>query len=466
MFGFPAVDGIALNGETLQLPALLAGAALGALAMRSPPGTKRRRLRLLLAGVLLGSAIAVKPSAGLHPLPMLVWLAIDAAKRTHARRVATLDALIFVLSVVLVPAAFLAHAAAQGTLASLLYYCVTYNLAVHKNASPDLFPGLGPLYDHLRGHTLYFVLTLGAFASVVPFALRRIAAAARSRSLRALGRGFGARHYLALHAIAALALASSLPQHFAHYYVPATPFLALCAAASVDRLFRVRATARGARRAAILAASFVAFSCGAFAYVTALAGGRVTHDVTVERAARYVEAHSRPDDKIFVWGFSPWIYGYSHRRPAGRYLFHTYVTGFVPLFWWALDSEPKRVVPGSMEALLGDLDREKPELVVDAGSLMIARPMRAYAPAAAWLHMGFCFEARVGAFDVYRRKHGATCDVPWFPCQHPTLDHWGRPLGVLTPPIVDLAESRRLPETGNDEPHGFDPTSTPATCAP
>ena len=459
-FGFPTVDGVALNGETLLLPLLLVGIAVSGVAMLRPNHRARRWL-LVAAGVAFGAAIAIKPSAALHPAPLVVWMVLRA--RSRARLL--VDLAIYSLAVAAPMAAFLAHAAAIGTLKSLWYYCVTYNLSVHKRAAPEPF-GLRPLYDHLGGHTAYFALVVLACAASLPRLYARARAALGARSARALGRGFGVRAYVGLHAVAALALASALPQQFAHYYVPATPLLALLVAAPLPALLTDARLGAAARRLALVVAGFVAAIGVVLGGYTVYADGLVTHDANVGRAAAHIEGATRPDQRIFVWGFSPWLYGYAHRRPAGRFVFETYVTGFVPLYWEALATEPSRAVPGAMDALLADLDREQPELVIDAGSLMIARPMRAYPKASAWLHAGYCFESRVGAFDLYRRKKtpDASCPTAYFPCPHPPVDHWNRPLHWVTmPPVVDADDARVVPGGDWDPPHAFG-DATPLQC--
>jgi hypothetical protein len=191
--------------------------------------------------------------------------------------------------------------------------------------------------------------------------------------------------------------------------------------------------------------------------------GEVAHDATVKPVARFIAATTSPQDKIFVWGFSPWLYQYSGRRPAGRYVFETYVTGFVPWFWASAEVERARVVPGSLEALVYDLERERPAIVVDAGSIMIARPMRAYDRAARFLRAHYCFEVRLGGFDVYRRTpDGGPCANPWFPKPHSTLDWRGHPIPavrVLRP--VDDEWTRNLPPAGYFQPVWMAGSPTP-----
>ena len=121
------------------------------------------------------------------------------------------------------------------------------------------------------------------------------------------------------------------------------------------------------------------------------------------------------------------------------------MTGFVPWFWDDLEVEAARVVPGSMDALIDDLEREKPAVVVDAGSIMMARPLRMYAKPLAWLEQSYCFDVRVGALDVYRRKpDGATCATP-YPRPFEPVDWNGRVLPIPIPRTLDFDAARALP---------------------
>lgn len=459
-FGFPPFDAYALHGETLQVPLLLVSALLGARGVRAAPGSRVRFVSLASAGVLLGAAIAIKQSAIVHPLPVLAWLAIDARRRrTPVARALLLDASVLVGATLVVPLAFVAHAARQGTLARLWYFCVTYNRDVHLrpmggsgSRSSAHFAWLVPLLHRLVEHSAFFLLLAALAAFAVPVAARRVRAAARLRSLAALGRGFGVVRYLALHFVLALAVASSMDRFFPHYFLQAWPFGALVAGSLAARALRRRAALGRSLAVALLA--LVVFVGAMRAWFGERVDGEVAHDRSVKTLARYIAGTTAPDDAIFVWGFSPWLYGYSHRKPAGRYVFSTYVTGFVPWFWEAPEVERARIVPGSAEELVADLERERPAIVVDAGSVMIARPMRAYEPFARLLRERYCFELRYAAFDVYRRKPGgASCAVPWAPRPHAPVDMRGRPLpDVREPRPVDDERTLPLPVRRRGEP--------------
>jgi hypothetical protein len=263
-------------------------------------------------------------------------------------------------------------------------------------------------------------------------------------------------HFLALNFAAAVATAAGMYRFFPHYFLQALPFGALCAGSAVTPLLRSRRFGNAARRAGWALLGFL-FFCGWLGTVFGeKVDGAVAHDRTVRDVSKLVEATTSPEDRVFVWGFSPWVYGYSHRRPAGRYVFETYVTGLVPWFWEKRSVERSRVVPGSVQALLGDLDREKPAVVVDAGSIMMARPIRAYAPFAQWLHADYCFDVRVGAFDVYRRKPPQSrCPVEYFPKPFAAIDWNGRGLPIPLPILADESLTRRLPNGNYFKPLWF-----------
>ena len=456
-FGFDAYDGLALHGESIVAPLAVAAAALGALAMRDGPGARGRALKLVLAGLLFGAAACVKQTAIVQPLPLLLWWFLGIRGSAVKRSTWAREALIVGASLVFVPLVFAVHAWAQGTLRQLVYYCFSYNVSVHVQPGRQATHILKYVTENALKSPLFFLANAVSIALVVRRWWARLARTVASGARSELTRGFDLVDYLGLEFLVAFAIAASLPQMFQHYYIIVVPYLALSLAASTA------ASMRGARRSGLLRSGLLAcavlwaFMGAQTAYLREKTDGRVLHGLALEKVASYVQKVTRPDDRIFVWGFSPWLYLYAHRRPAGRYVFATYTTGFVAWFWDELDIEPARVVPGSVKALLEDLDREKPAVVVDAGSVEIARPMRAYAWAAEWLHAHYCFDARIGAFDVYRRKaDGAACATDHFPYAALPVDWADAPLRVPMPMSVDHVESRPLPPGDFLKPLRFD----------
>ncbi|MGH7283680.1 MAG: glycosyltransferase family 39 protein, partial [Polyangiaceae bacterium] len=83
-FGFPALDGVAVNGETLQAPLVIVATALGAIAMRRKPASRERTRDLALSGILWGAAIAIKPQILPQIVPISIWLVLDARRRKRS----------------------------------------------------------------------------------------------------------------------------------------------------------------------------------------------------------------------------------------------------------------------------------------------------------------------------------------------------------------------------------------------
>jgi general stress protein CsbA len=436
--GLPPFDRFALNGEYLQLPPLVLGVVLGALGLRrSAPN----RTLLFAAGVALGVAVSVKQSAALHVVPLLLWIVIRA-RRLGKPRETTVDVALTLGGAALVPCIFVLHALATGTLREMYYYCVEYNVLVHVGeASGGLTPASFEIQVN-RG----FALTIAAVTVAGVRALGlRLASCVRERSLSPLLRAFDLGQYLALHLAVSLLSAASLRRYFSHYFILAIPLLALVVARLVDRY--TRSVAPKTMRAVFSGALATMLILGGLeTYALEKIDGRVAHDKLPKRLSRYIDASTPKDAKIFVWGFSPWLYAYSHRRPAGRYVFSTYVTGLVPWRHDDMAGEQKRIVPGSNEALMADLDAEKPDLVIDSGSIMLARPIRTYRAWADWLFANYCFELRVRGFDLYRRKRDPSfkCPEPGFPQPQRAFDFVGAPLEVPIPKTSDPDRTKWL----------------------
>lgn len=451
VFGFPPFDGIALHGETLQMPALLGSVLLGALAIKAGPGTMPRRWRLLAAGALFGVALMVKQSVVLHLFPLVLWLFVDARRR-NASKTLPGDLAFLTLGAAAAPVACLAHAYRQGTLGDLYYYCVYYNQKYHLRPTRKVFPVLTNLFFRVGEQTGWFFVMAVLVAALGPRLLRKLRAALGSKSIAPLLRGFGGQSYLHLHTAIGVIAAAGMFRFFPHYFLQPFPFLVLSFAAVATRLLTARRTRWLVPLFAALGAMLLFFATLGTVFGERV-DGRVAHDKTSIIVGKYIQATTKPEDRVFVWGFSPMIYGYSHRRPAGRYVFSTYVTGFVPWFWDSLEKEASRAVPGSMDALLADLDREAPPVVVDAGSVMLARPMRTYEPTNAWLHKNYCFEVRIGGFDIYRRKEAPTsrCAFEAFPFPYQVITWHGAGMPIPLPLTKDNATSVRLPRAAYEK---------------
>src|SRR5712692_5808169 len=99
---------------------------------------------------------------------------------------------------------------------------------------------------------------------------------------------------------------------YPHYYIQLVPPLALLAAPHYARLWSERTKLphwlwRVAASYAWLAFMVVAFS---ISHWLGLAARRQPSE-----AGRYLFAHSKPQDRVFIWGQAPKIYLHARRRP-------------------------------------------------------------------------------------------------------------------------------------------------------
>lgn len=203
---------------------------------------------------------------------------------------------------------------------------------------------------------------------------------------------------------------------FPHYFVEFFPFAAVViggvAAASFEKL-----TADD--RPSLVSASIVMVGG---VVLLAIANSALYRNVRLRRETdrwyqdpatdpivRYVLEKTRPDQTIFVWGFRAETYLSAHRYPGSRYVYTVYPAGVVPWFQATHEEEERRVVPGSREQLLEDLEREQPELVIDAGRSMNGRYMYNYPMLRTYLDRKYCFMKYVDGEPVYRRRHGERC---------------------------------------------------------
>lgn len=138
-----------------------------------------------------------------------------------------------------------------------------------------------------------------------------------------------------------------------YHYLLVVPPLALAAGYGVSALAgELRAApnvVRGAAAAALLAivvlagtrapswgrlygrgASYQAGTMSRATYLSGFGGGLFSPAVE-EEVARYVAAHTGPDDGILVWGLSPGIYALADRHPTTRFPFHKLLLTDAPL---------------------------------------------------------------------------------------------------------------------------------------
>jgi len=160
---------------------------------------------------------------------------------------------------------------------------------------------------------------------------------------------------------------------FPHYYLQLVPPLALLATRGLDAL------SHPYRRRALAVVALLAVVSTTFFLVPAFTQGE-TRDTRVALAvAQYVRGHTRPDQRVLVWGQAPEVYWASDRRPATRFATTGFVTGT------SGGRPPSHVgsryaVPGAADDFFIDLRNTPPVLVADM-STANQRHARFYPPA-------------------------------------------------------------------------------------
>jgi hypothetical protein len=161
-------------------------------------------------------------------------------------------------------------------------------------------------------------------------------------------------------AAAAMAGASLTGREYAHYWVPLTPFLALLAATALLEII----DGWSSRRTSVAAA---AIGCCGLISIVAVAeiygadrdgahllkynsAPAAVHDLAADELSAYVESHTLPRDRIFVFGVDSQPFAMAGRRPA------TYFTRPVAAFG---------VHGPSFERTMAELEAGPPKLILD-----------------------------------------------------------------------------------------------------
>ncbi|MBI2517733.1 MAG: glycosyltransferase family 39 protein [Opitutae bacterium] len=328
-------------------------------------GARPGMWRLFATGLLSACAFLSKQPALLEiaaPLAMLLYSGWRQAlpARTVLLQMAAV-AVGWLTPVLLAVGYFAAH----GALRDAIFYTWIYNLTYYgpEIATADRFTALfGPF--KLIGTTQPCLLGLWATGALVT--LHRLLQRTPTPAETATNPGMV---FVTVASLAALAGAASSGRSFDHYTVQfLAPFclgagLVLAQLGGWVRSVSTRGLLRLGAALLLLLTSYQAVS-------SAVTGrGRTLSEDPSHRIADYIREHTKPNDRIFVWGFHADIYLYANRRPASRYVFTTFQTGMIP---WTnvaphIDTH-YAIVPGTMEKLLADLTARPPRYIVDCSA--------------------------------------------------------------------------------------------------
>ena len=297
------------------------------------------RRRWFWSGVLLLAAGAFRQSAAVNLLlaaPAIFWLE-DRPRRVEAsaRFAAGLAAGL------LAGAAFLA---ATGSLSGFWRWTIVTLVGYASNT-------WAPAYAWSRARD-----------SVVPFVVDAAVLWIAAVALASRWRSLDARFRLVVVWLALAMAGSVAPGHFSwHYFVQAMGPLAVLAALAFDRLHL--------RRAVGALAAVGVFLPAAAWWVFDLNADPLTYDFSppipqYATVAGYVDAHTSPGDRIFVWGDWPALYPESDRVMASRF------PGFLRGFDRRSGAPPRSwdVAPDVWPLLQADFRAHPPRLIVDTST--------------------------------------------------------------------------------------------------
>ena len=358
--GSPFIESFTLSGELLaSLPAVLSLLCFCTYLEGRERDWPANRLFLTLAGAgaLTGIAVLVKQSAfdaGLAAIVFLLW-------RERRRGLAPAAVLV---GGALLPISVAAVSAAR--LSDWLYAVVGYRFHGDSIVTGSL-PG--------RAHQLWLSLPPAGKA----LGVLALLAAAGWRSSPLL-----ARIWLGAAVLGVLGGGNFHP----HYYLQLVPPLSLLGAVGVRTLWLSAPRPMIAAAGAAAAATLVVAMPVAWATPTQQAetiwptDPHLIHDAVL---ARYVRAHTRPQQRVLaVWADAD-LYYLANRRPAVRYLWSRNVAS----------------IPGALQAVHWALGTRRAELV------LVVQPPAKLDPSgrtAALLRRNYRRVARVGDASVYRSR--------------------------------------------------------------
>jgi len=317
-----------------QAETFIALAVAGALALaegaRIARGARGARAALG-AGVLIGAAFALKYNAGLYGIVVLAPILGDANASPDRWR----NAALVVLGATIVPLLLFARFWAGGALDDLYQATIVYNVQYSGETYSSVWDFLryvvvAPI-RHAQVDPLWFVGGVGCLV-LLYFALRALAQ-------RRLVTAWIPILWVGL---ACVSIAINSKRDLPQYFLQAAPALALAAGMASALVFPRLPVAAGWIVAAALAAATWRVGADPFPklaeYVwhdTQYALGRIdrrTHlakygsrDVDKYSAlgnhdlGDFLSAHTRPDETVYVFGFSSAAYVYADRQSASRF---------------------------------------------------------------------------------------------------------------------------------------------------
>jgi hypothetical protein len=301
----PNLEGFTANGELLSEAVVVVAVALAVVwRRRGSPGL------LVAAGAAAGAAPFVKQSASDGAIVVLavVAAAVWARPASERRRAAVRGLLLTALGAAIPVGLCVAHGALVG-LGDWWFSLVGYRAGTESVLSGDYAYRLREFKDSLTPALHDLALLFVA----LPFGL---VAARRLRILLVPGVWLAA---------AFLGFVAGGLYH-PHYWMGLVPVLCLTGAIGVEEARRLLPGRLLAVAVAVLLAVTAAFSWSSYAPASPTARSLHSTDdarlVSAPAVARYIDAHTRPSDRIYVIWASTFVYWRADRASAFRYIWY------------------------------------------------------------------------------------------------------------------------------------------------
>jgi 4-amino-4-deoxy-L-arabinose transferase-like glycosyltransferase len=315
---------------------------------------------------------------------------------TIARKWSKRPILAWSLGVIAPPIVVVLRYAAAGELRTLRYYFYEYNASVYM-APYTAAMVARELLHWLGANLLLLIILFGVIGASTFIAFRGVT----KNEFFARWDREGFTITCALCALGSLCAAKAPLREFIHYDLPVLPWALLLAAVLFVRA--MRHFEEPLVRAAIVLMLLL------FAYAHAQRPAFFVDPKSADLCAT-VRSHASERDTMFVWGFEPWLYPDCERKPASRYVFTTFLMGYVPWFDEPPEMEASRVTPASHDILLAELRAARPAVIVDAP--IGWRSLDRY-PDLARVLDGYCLLRADGERKVYAlRLRDGSCPEP------------------------------------------------------
>lgn len=408
-FGGQPSDTLAANAEIWTNLFVLAGLDALLRALRGDG-----RWPYALAGVCLGLAAITKQVAYLlYPLPVLAVLLGPAWGLTDRRPAlrARVSRLVLLTAGFLAPlAALLGYYAWRGALGDLVTLFVRYNVyylrAFYTSGSAPAGDVLARLATGLAQtirtpFSPRYTFALGALASLAVVA--RVLA--RRRPLAGLDpvppQLWLVCAWLALAAVPTLLLGRA----FLHYYLLLLPAVCVLAAWLLARALQACAGRPPATLVAGILLAAILLQGIHRQVVDVLVPTPDRSGEILEQVASAVASRTRPDERIFFWGWPTELYVLAHRAAASRFVFVPFLTGLTPR--GLRQGEPGRPgYPGASELWLDDLVRRRPKLIIDghrADPSLVDYPLTRYPHVWRLIESDYRAAQTIESYVIYER---------------------------------------------------------------